>query len=101
LPSEQALPYASALARRSGAALHLVYVHTPLVLEEGTLYLGTPDVQLWEDEKKYLQNVVNRPKETGLEKVSAHILEGPIAETLQEYALNWGTYGYIRCYVSS
>lgn len=32
LPSEQSLPYAVALARRSGAALQLVYVHTPLLL---------------------------------------------------------------------
>jgi hypothetical protein len=42
LPSEQSLPYATALARRSGAALQLAYVHTPLLLGEGTMYLGTP-----------------------------------------------------------
>ena len=52
LPSEQSLPYAVALARRSGAVLHLAYVHTPLLLGEGSFYLGTPDVQLWEDEKE-------------------------------------------------
>lgn len=87
LPSEQSLPYAMTLARRSGAALQLAYVHTPLLLGEGTLYLGTPDVQLWEEEKKYLLTVVDRLKRAGLEQVSAHLLEGPIAETLQEYAL--------------
>jgi nucleotide-binding universal stress UspA family protein len=90
LPSEQSLPYAAALARRSGAALQLAYVHTPLLLGEGTMYLGTPDVQLWEEEKKYLQSVVDRLKKAGLEKVSAHLLEGPIAETLQEHALGNG-----------
>ncbi len=90
LPSEQSLPYATALARRSGADLQLAYVHTPLLLGEGTLYLGTPDVQLWEEEKKYLQSVVDRLKKAGLEKVSAHVLEGPIAETLQEQALGNG-----------
>jgi nucleotide-binding universal stress UspA family protein len=90
LPSEQSLPYAAALAQRSGAALQLAYVHTPLLLGEGTMYLGTPDVQLWEEEKKYLQSVVDRLKKAGLEKVSAHLLEGPIAETLQEHALGNG-----------
>lgn len=90
LPSEQSLPYAMALARRSGATLQLAYVHTPLLLGEGTMYLGTPDVQLWEDEKKYLQSVADRLKKAGLEKVSAHVLEGPVAETLQEHALEKG-----------
>jgi nucleotide-binding universal stress UspA family protein len=88
LASEQSLPYAAALSRRSGAALRLAYVHTPLILAEGTLYLGTPDVQLWQEEKKYLLNVVDRLKTLGVEMVSAHVLEGPIAETLQEQALS-------------
>jgi nucleotide-binding universal stress UspA family protein len=87
LPSEQALPYAAALARRSGATLQLAYVHAPLVLGEGVMYLGAPDVQLWEEEKNYLLSVVDRLKKAGLEKVSAHVLDGPIAEALQEHAL--------------
>ncbi len=91
LPSEQSLPYAAALARRSGAALQLVYVHTPLLLGEGTMYLGTPDVQLWEEEKKYLASILNRLRRTGLEQVSAHVLEGPIADTLLEHTLNCGS----------
>lgn len=90
LPSEQSLPYAAALARRSGAALQLAYVHTPLIVGEGVMYLGTPDVQLWEEEKKYLLGVTDRLKKAGLDKVSAHVLEGPIAETLQEQALGQG-----------
>jgi nucleotide-binding universal stress UspA family protein len=90
LPSEQSLPYAMTLARRSGATLQLAYVHTPLLLGEGAMYLGTPDVQLWEEEKKYLLSVVNRLKKVGVDKVSAHVLEGPIAETLQEHALGNG-----------
>ncbi|HEY7328187.1 MAG TPA: universal stress protein [Gemmataceae bacterium] len=88
LPSEQALHYATALARRSGAALHLAYVHSPLLLGEGAMYLGTPDVQLWEEEKKYLQGVVNRLKKAGVANVRGTILEGPIVESLQEHALN-------------
>ncbi|HEY7159297.1 MAG TPA: universal stress protein [Gemmataceae bacterium] len=40
LLSEQSLPYAAALARRSGAALQLVYVHTPLLLAEGVMYVA-------------------------------------------------------------
>ncbi|HTU16966.1 MAG TPA: universal stress protein [Gemmataceae bacterium] len=88
LASEQSLAYAAALSRRSGAALRLAYVHTPLILGEGTLYLGTPDVQLWEEEKKYLLTVVKRLQQRGLEKVSAQVLEGPIVETLHEQALH-------------
>jgi len=90
LPSEQSLPYAAALARCSGAALQLAYVHTPLVLGEGVMYLGAPNVQLWEEEKNYVRRVVDRLKKTGLDKVSAHVLEGPIAEALQEQALSEG-----------
>jgi nucleotide-binding universal stress UspA family protein len=78
------------LAQRSGATLQLALVHTPLLLAEGTLYLGAPDLQLWEEEKKYLLGVVDRLKKAGVENVSAHVLEGPIAETLQEHALGKG-----------
>lgn len=91
LPSEQSLLYAMTLARRSGATLQLAYVHTPLLVGEGVMYLGTPDVQLWDEEKKYLLSVVDRLKKAGLEKVSAHVLEGPITETLQEHALGEGS----------
>jgi nucleotide-binding universal stress UspA family protein len=87
LPSEQSLPYAAAMTRRLGANLQLAYVHTPLILAEGTLYLGAPDVQLWEEEKKYLLSVVERLQKMGVDKVSAHVLEGPITQTLQERAL--------------
>ncbi|HEY7423528.1 MAG TPA: universal stress protein [Gemmataceae bacterium] len=90
LPSEQSLPFAAALARRSGAALQLAYVHTPLLLGEGVMYLGTPDVQLWEEEKNYLLSIADRLKKAGQDKISAHVLDGPIAETLQEHALGEG-----------
>jgi nucleotide-binding universal stress UspA family protein len=90
LPSEQSLPYAAALARRSGAALQLAYVHMPLIVGEGVMYFGAPDVQLWEEDKNYLLSVVERLKKMGLDKVSAQVLEGPIAEALQEQALGEG-----------
>lgn len=90
LLSEQSLPYAVALARRSGASLHLAYVHTPLIIGEGVMYLGTPDVQLWEEEKNYLLRLVDRLKKMGLDKLSAHVLEGPIAQALQEQARSEG-----------
>jgi nucleotide-binding universal stress UspA family protein len=90
LASEQSLPYAISLARRSGAALQLAYVHTPLLLGEGTLYLGTPEVLLWEEENQYLLGVVDRLKKAGLEQVSGEVLEGPIAESLHEHALGKG-----------
>ena len=88
LSSEQALPYATDLARRSDAALHLAYVHTPLIVGEGVLYLGAPDVQLWEEEKTYLLSIVERLKKAGLKKVSGHVLEGPIADKIQDQAMS-------------
>ncbi len=90
IPSEQALPYALALARRSGASLQLMYVHTPLIVGEGVLYLGTPDLQLWEEEKQYLQDTVNRLRKAGVEKITGQVLEGPIVERLQDQALHEG-----------
>src|SRR5215472_12246655 len=88
LLSEQSLPYAAALARRSGASLQLVYVHTPLLLAEGVMYLGTPEARLWVEEQSYLSRLVDRLKRAGVDKVSAHVLEGGIVETLQEQALS-------------
>jgi nucleotide-binding universal stress UspA family protein len=91
LPSEQSLPYAAALARRSGAALQLAYVHAPLIVDEAVMYLGTPDIRSWEEENNYLLQVVDRLKRVGVDKVSAHVLEGPVAETLLEHALDEGS----------
>jgi nucleotide-binding universal stress UspA family protein len=54
------------------------------------MYLGTPDVQLWDEENQYLLSVADRFKKARLDKISAHVLEGPIAETLQEQALGAG-----------
>jgi nucleotide-binding universal stress UspA family protein len=88
--SEQALPYAVAIARRSRAALQLAYVHTPLVLGEGILYLGTPDIQLLDEEKAYLTRVTNRVATLGLSAVTSRLLDGPIVEALKEYALDQG-----------
>jgi nucleotide-binding universal stress UspA family protein len=70
--------------------LQLAYVHTPLIMGEGVMYLGMPDIQLWEEEKNYLLKVVDRLKKASLEKVTADLLEGPVAETLQEHALGKG-----------
>lgn len=88
LPSEQSLPYAAALARRSGATIQLAYVHTPLIVGEGVMYLGAPDVQLWEEEKNYLLSIVERLKKMGIGKIVPHVLEGVIADTLREQALS-------------
>jgi nucleotide-binding universal stress UspA family protein len=89
--SEHALSYAAVLARRSGAALQIAYVHTPLVMGEGAMYLATLEPQLCADEKKYVDGVVERLRRAGLDKVSGRVLEGPIAESLQEFALSEGS----------
>lgn len=90
LASEQALPYAESIARRSGAALQLVHVHQPVLQGGGTLYIG-PD-EMWRDEEKqYLVAVAERLTRAGMEKVSAHVLDGWPPEMLQRQALESGS----------
>ena len=54
------------------------------------MYLGMPVGQLWDEENTYLIGVADRLKKAGLDKISTHMLEGPIAEILQEQALGAG-----------
>lgn len=87
--SEYAIPYASAIARRSGAKLHVVVVHTSLARHVADIS-PTRLFQEWEDdyrvkEAKYLDDLVERLRGEGLDAV-AETLEGDVAGRLIERA---------------
>lgn len=87
--SEQAIPYAGAIARRAGARLHVVLVHTPLARHAADIAV-TPLFGEWEDrfrerEARYLEDLVERLRADGLDAVASRP-EGDVAPRLIERA---------------
>jgi nucleotide-binding universal stress UspA family protein len=83
--SEHAIPYAGAIARRAGARLHVVLVHTPLPTLSAEI-APTELVTEWEDafrqkEARYLDALVKTLQGQGLDAV-AETLEGDVAPRL-------------------
>jgi nucleotide-binding universal stress UspA family protein len=87
--AEQALPVAAELARRTGAALRLVHVHTPIaadpihveglpVIDEHMRSLGR------QHEQAYLEQVRGRLR-SGV-AASAALLDGPVATAVAAFA---------------
>jgi nucleotide-binding universal stress UspA family protein len=87
---EHALPAALALARRTGARLHLVHVHVPegaWGALEAVPPLGAGARELVaERERAYLDGVLVRLARHLDAPVDAQVLEGPVARTLAEQA---------------
>jgi nucleotide-binding universal stress UspA family protein len=88
--AEDALPMALAIARRADALLHVAHVHVPVA----SLYTGNDlaadaplDLQVWEQEHVYLQEIVKRLKRVSRLRVTSTLLDGPIAESLAEQAV--------------
>jgi nucleotide-binding universal stress UspA family protein len=86
---EHALPFALSLARRAGARVHLVHVHTPLraLYAEGAPYIDS-DVErhLLEGQRDYLINAVKRV-ETGDVPLSTDLLEGAVVDSIRAAAV--------------
>jgi nucleotide-binding universal stress UspA family protein len=86
--AEQALPLAAELAARSGATLHIVLVHhsTAVVPGPGEPVVFHPDVDnaTRGQEQGYL-TTVSTPL-AGTLRVVTRLLEGPIAESIADYA---------------
>lgn len=85
---EAALPAAMALAKRSGARLHLVHVHAASADGEGGLG-GLPRGWAAEAERAaraYLDEVVARTADDMGESVSFGLLKAPVAAAVGEYA---------------
>jgi nucleotide-binding universal stress UspA family protein len=89
--SEQALPLAEKLARRSRAVLHLVRIHVtptrpPLSLEGMPVTDPGTDAARWESERAYLRRIrLQLGPRSGLVSRIA-VLNGPVAEVLTTYA---------------
>jgi nucleotide-binding universal stress UspA family protein len=85
---EHALPWAMSIARRAGARVQLVHVHSPLA----AVYAEHP---FWGDDslesllkqrgQTYLDHLVERLGRESSVSVTAAVLEGPITETLREH----------------
>ncbi len=87
--SEQAIPYAAAIARRAGARLHVVLVHTPLARHAADI-AATPLFESWEHrfrerEASYLEDLVSRLGAGGVDAVAVKS-EGDVAQRLIQRA---------------
>src|SRR5687767_6433867 len=87
--SEHALPLACMLAHTSGAALHLVHVHTPVVypsMRTAPLINETLDDESRQRERSYLEAVQERLSSTSDVKTMRVLLDGPVIDALSDYA---------------
>jgi nucleotide-binding universal stress UspA family protein len=84
---EHALAAALSLARRSGANLHVVLVHTAFVyVESGLIYDERLDQQIREQEQDYLETVVKRLRAASPVPVTWALRDGPVADGICEQA---------------
>lgn len=87
--SEHAIPYASAIARRAQARIHVVLVHTSAA-DYAAEFASTPLVEEWENEFRqkeirYVDRLVEGLRERGLD-ATAERLEGDVARRLIQRA---------------
>lgn len=86
--AEQALPFAAAIAQRSGSPLHLLTVHEPTAPLSGAGFDPSYDPR-WAattapGQKQYLEGVAERLSTGDLEVVVA-VPDGPVIQTLLDY----------------
>jgi nucleotide-binding universal stress UspA family protein len=84
---EHALPLAASLARKDGAALHLVHVHQPVppVTLGGVAIPDTVDLHLRQDEEAYLADVSLRLNQLTFLPQQTALLDGDVVPALREY----------------
>jgi nucleotide-binding universal stress UspA family protein len=82
---EQALPYALSLARRTGAAVHLVHVYEALF--DGVEGYGPLDQKGLEDAQNYLLGLTQRLASLGYLHISCKLLQGSVSRSLYDYAV--------------
>lgn len=86
---EQALPLALGLARSARTALHLVHVHKPVVpsdIADGLITESSLDELARTHERAYLDRLVDRVRGAADIVATTALLDGPIAETLDQEA---------------
>ncbi|HYT93309.1 MAG TPA: universal stress protein [Gemmataceae bacterium] len=87
---EQALPLAIAVARRAGAALHLLHVHTPLasVYAEGAFFIDEAlERDLKVRQQTYLESVTKRVKDVCAIPIHPTLVEGAIEPSIRSAAV--------------
>jgi nucleotide-binding universal stress UspA family protein len=87
---EHALPLARAIARQTGATLHLVHVHVisvPISVDAIPVFDEALDAQDRAREQSYLDGLARRLSAGGALTITTAVLDDPIANTLQTYAL--------------
>lgn len=90
---EHALPHAAALARRSGATLHLAHVHELVIAPSGAETVILPPS--WTDltraaEQSYLDEVAQRLASSHGIQVRTHLTDGEVADALERCTLECG-----------
>jgi len=90
--AEHALPMALSLARRFEAALRIVHVYAPIwgVYHEAGWYDAIIDREMRERGQGYIDAVIRRLAPAGGDSISATLLEGPVASTIDRYATTSG-----------
>jgi nucleotide-binding universal stress UspA family protein len=84
---EHALPAALSVARRSGAGVQVVLVHTAFIyVESGFVYDDRLDRHLREQEQSYVEAVVNRLKAASPVPVTWAMRDGLVADAICEQA---------------
>lgn len=86
--AEQALPLAVEVARRAGALLQIALVHHPVPALATALEVPEIETQLDQEarlrERTYLDGIVSRIRSTANVPVSAVVLDGAVADALQD-----------------
>jgi nucleotide-binding universal stress UspA family protein len=82
--SELALPLALRVARRTGARLHLVRVHTVSVQTAESIVADNYDELVRDWERDALTSAAERARMAGV-AVTAELLDGPVVTALQRY----------------
>jgi nucleotide-binding universal stress UspA family protein len=81
--TEQALPVAQAIARRTGACLRLAHVHVPAVT--GEVFDGPCDLECRVKERQALERIAKEVNAIGI-PATAELLDGPVIDTLAWFA---------------
>lgn len=91
---EHALPFALSIARRAGATLNVVCVHSPydpICFDKMSLVSDVLDAEVKNQMQRYLDRVLKRLATVSSVSVTSTLLEGPyIAETINGHAAATG-----------
>lgn len=88
---EQALPLAMAIARRAGARLELLHVHTPVQEYSELLLFDVPlDTKIRKQERQYMQEVATRLNAATDVKFNTIHKDGHVPDVIREHAAEIG-----------